>query len=247
MPRCIVIIGATSTICRQVSVELVKPNDKVCLIARNLAELSRIATDLQIRNSPGLLILRQFDSGAFDTHAALIEEVNQRLGGMDIVLVGTGTLGDQIAARRSIAAITEIINSNFVGIATVLATVANIMENQGSGRIAVLSSVAGDRGRQSNYIYGSAKSGISAYLSGLRNRLSQRGVTVTTIKLGFVDTKMITGMSRAFLRASPHEVAKKIVNKLEEGAGVTYIPWFWRYILLVIIHIPESIFKKLKL
>jgi decaprenylphospho-beta-D-erythro-pentofuranosid-2-ulose 2-reductase len=88
---------------------------------------------------------------------------------------------------------------------------------------------------------------MSAYLGGLRNRLFRHGVTVTTVKLGFVDTKMIAGMSNAFLRASPEAVAKKIVERLEAGAAITYIPWFWRYILLIIIHIPEMIFKRLKL
>lgn len=247
MPRCIVIIGATSTICRQVAIEIVKPNDRVCLAARNLSELARIAADLQIRNSPELIIIRQFDTDDFDAHQVLIDEINQCLGGMDVVLVGTGALGDQMAARSSIPAIREIVNSNFVGIATVLAPVANIMESQRSGRIAVLSSVAGDRGRQSNYIYGSAKSGMSAYLSGLRNRLFTHGVTVSTIKLGFVDTKMIAGMSGAFLRASPHKVAKNIVAKLESGAGIVYLPWFWRFIMLIIVHIPELFFKRLRL
>jgi len=247
MSRCIVIIGATSTICRQVAVEMVRPNDRVCLAARNFSELSRIAADLQIRNNPELIIIRQFDTGDFDAHHLLIDEIHQSLGGMDVVLVGTGALGDQMAARSSIPAIKEIINSNFVGIATMLAPVANIMETQRGGSIAVLTSVAGDRGRQSNYIYGSAKSGMTAYLSGLRNRLSTLGVTVLTIKLGFVDTKMIAGMSGAFLRASPHEVARSIVARLEGGGGTVYFPWFWRYIMLIIVHIPEFVFSRLKL
>ncbi len=247
MSRCIIIFGATSTICRQVAIELVKPNDKVCLAARDGVELARIAADLQIRNHPELVIVRKFDTSDFDSHHDLVEDIYKSLGGMDIVLVATGTLGDQIAARSSIPAIKQIIDSNFVGIATVLAPIANIMENQRSGRIGVLTSVAGDRGRQSNYIYGSAKSGMSAYLSGLRNRLYPKDVSVTTIKLGFIDTKMIAGMSRAFLMASPQSVAKKIAIKLEGGAEITYLPWFWRYIMLIIIHIPESIFKRLSL
>lgn len=247
MPRCIVVFGATSTICRQVALELVEPHDRVCLAARNLSELSRVAADLQIRNRPGLIFTRPFDTDDFDAHNSLVQDIYQCLGRLDIVIVGTGMLGDQMAARGSIPAITQIINSNFLGIATVLAPVADIMETQCSGRIAVLSSVAGDRGRQSNYIYGSAKSGISAYLSGVRNRLFARGITVSTIKLGFVDTKMIAGMRGAFLRASPHKVAKDIVASLERGAGIVYLPWFWRYIMLVIRSIPESFFKRLRL
>jgi decaprenylphospho-beta-D-erythro-pentofuranosid-2-ulose 2-reductase len=247
MSRCIVIIGATSTICRQVVVKMVRPDDRVCLAARSSSELSRIASDLQIRNNPELIITRHFDTDDFDAHHGLIGEIYECLGGLDIVVVGTGALGDQMAARSSIPAIREIINSNFVGIATVLAPVANIMEEQRSGSIAVLSSVAGDRGRQSNYIYGSAKSGMSAYLGGLRNRLFTHGVTVLTIKLGFVDTKMIAGMGGTFLRASPFVVARSIVGKLEGGGGIVYLPWFWRYIMLVIIHIPEFVFRRLKL
>ena len=247
MSRNIVIVGATSAICRQVAVELVKPGDKVCLAARNADELSRIAADIQIRNSPERIIVRHFDTNEFEAHQNFIEDINANLNGIDIVLIATGVLGDQTAARESIPEIVQIINSNFVGIATVLAPLANIMEAQGYGRIAVLSSVVGDRGRQSNYIYGSAKSGINGYLSGLRNRLYSRGVSVTTIKLGFVDTKMITGMNNTFLHARPDVVAKKIVTKIGASAAITYIPWFWRYIMLIIIHIPEIVFKRLRL
>ncbi|MFK2904146.1 SDR family NAD(P)-dependent oxidoreductase [Dyella ginsengisoli] len=234
-------------ICRQATLEMVRPGDRVCLAARNASELSRIASDLQIRRKPELVITRLFDTNDFGDHQRFIEEIHQTLGALDIILVGTGVLGDQIAARSSIPAIREILNSNFVGIATLLSSVANIMESQRSGIIAVLSSVAGDRGRQSNYIYGSAKSGMTAYLSGLRNRLSDSGVRVLTIKLGFVDTRMIAGMGGAFLRASPYYIGRRIVAKLDGESGNVYLPWFWRYIMLVIVHIPEGIFRRLKL
>ena len=117
----------------------------------------------------------------------------------------------------------------------------------GNGFIIALSSVAGDRGRQSNYIYGSAKGGLSVFLQGLRNRLFHSGVRVITIKLGFVDTAMTFGLPNLFLVASPQEVGKKIVKAVNRGRNVVYIPWFWRLIMGIICSIPECVFKRLKL
>jgi len=247
MSKRILIVGATSSICRHISNELVQPGDSVCLAARNREELSNIAADLEIRNSPQAIFTRHFDSNEFDGHEQFVHEVSELLGGIDIVVVATGVLGDQIKARSSTSDMLQIINSNFTGIATVLGHVANVMEYQKSGHIIVLSSVAGDRGRQSNYIYGAAKSAINAYMGGLRNRLFASGAKVTTVKLGFVDTKMIAGMESAFLQASPEYIAKKLVSKITKSDGVIYLPWFWRYIMMIIIHIPVFIFKRLKL
>ena len=247
MARRIALFGATSTICRQVALQLVQPGDRVCLAARNLAELSRVASDLTIRNRPAIVLEKRFDTGERSAHQALAEEICESLGGLDIVIVGTGELGDQAAARSSIAAIERIVHSNFTGIATLLAPIADHMERQGSGRIVVLSSVAGDRGRQSNYVYGSAKSGMSIYLEGLENRVHRAGVCVRTIKLGFVDTKMVFGRSGMFLVATPEDAAGAIVAKMRSGSGVAYIPWFWRYIMLAIVHIPSILFKRMAL
>ena len=136
---------------------------------------------------------------------------------------------------------------NFSSGAALLTVVANRLERQRHGCIAVITSVAGDRGRQSNYVYGAAKAGLTTYLSGLRNRYAADGVRVLTVKAGIVDTRMSAGAPGAGLAASPGTVARAVVRAIAGGRDVVYVPWFWRWIMLVIRLIPERIFKKLKL
>jgi decaprenylphospho-beta-D-erythro-pentofuranosid-2-ulose 2-reductase len=136
---------------------------------------------------------------------------------------------------------------NYLGAMSVLDQCANLLATAGAGFIVGISSVAGDRGRQSNYYYGSAKAGLTAYLSGLRNRLSGQGVQVLTVKPGFVDTAMTYGLEGMFLVASPEDVGRQIVRAVEKRRNTVYLPWFWRYIMLIIRHIPEFLFKRLKL
>ncbi|SFG20812.1 Short-chain dehydrogenase [Duganella sp. CF458] len=247
MANRILLLGATSTIMRQVALNLIGKDDKVCLAARNTEELAVIAADLRIRTGAALITTHKFDTSDFATHQELVETAQHELGGLDIVVAGTGALGDQLKARQSLATIKDIIDSNYVGIATTFSVAANILEQQGSGCLCVLSSVAGDRGRQSNYLYGSAKSGMSAFMQGLRNRLAPAGVRVITIKLGFIDTKMVAGKSGTFLMASPEAAGAHIAKRVREGADVVYFPFFWRYIMLIIRNIPEFIFKRMKL
>jgi decaprenylphospho-beta-D-erythro-pentofuranosid-2-ulose 2-reductase len=140
-----------------------------------------------------------------------------------------------------------VIARNLTGAINLLEPLAACLERQRTGFIIGISSVAGDRGRQSNYIYASAKGGFSIYLQGLRNRLFHAGVRVLTVKAGFVDTAMTYGMPNLFFVASPDYVGEQIVRALEKGRDVAYVPWFWRYIMLVLKLVPESIFKRLKL
>jgi short-subunit dehydrogenase len=128
-----------------------------------------------------------------------------------------------------------------------LTWLANYFETRGKGNITVITSVAGDRGRQSNYIYGAAKGGLSIFLQGLRNRLAPKGVSVTTIKPGFIDTPMTAHIKKGPLFASPETVGKRIHQAMLKGESVVYTPFFWRFIMLIIQHIPEFIFKKMKL
>jgi len=232
---------------RHVALRLVSAGDSVCLAARNAEEAERIAADLRIRTGATPVIVRQYDTSQFDTHQLLIDAVCEEFGGLDVVVAGTGELGDQLSARHSVARIKAIIDSNYAGIATTISLAADVMEKQGSGCICVLSSVAGDRGRQSNYIYGSAKSGMAAFLQGLRNRLWPVGVRVVTIKLGFINTKMVAGKSGMFLVAEPEAAAQRIADAVSSGRDIVYFPFFWRYIMLIIKSIPEFIFKRLKL
>jgi decaprenylphospho-beta-D-erythro-pentofuranosid-2-ulose 2-reductase len=136
---------------------------------------------------------------------------------------------------------------NYLGAMSVLDQCAGVLAAGGNGFIIGISSVAGDRGRQSNYYYGSAKAGLSAYLSGLRNRLSGQGVHVMTVKPGFVDTAMTYGLEGMFLVASPEDIGRQIVRAVGKRRNTVYLPWFWRYIMLIIRHIPEFVFKRLKL
>lgn len=245
--RGIVILGATSTIARSIVLQLTGRDDRICLAARNPAELHRVAADLRLRRDPRLVIEQEFDTGLPNTHSKIAEYIWHALNGVDIVIVCTGELGDQDAARHDPMAIHRIIHSNYAGVATILAPFVDRMEERRGGDLIVLSSVAGDRARQSNYIYGSAKAGIDAYLAGLRNRLQGTGVSATTVKLGFTDTRMVRGKPGMFLVAPPERVARTIVEGIGRGASVVYVPWFWRAIMLVIRSIPAFLFNRLRL
>jgi decaprenylphospho-beta-D-erythro-pentofuranosid-2-ulose 2-reductase len=247
MARSIVIFGATSTIARQIALTIVAQGDRVCLAARNAIELTRVAADVELRCSPAVMACTAFDTGKPDTHRRLHDEIVALIGDIDVAVFCTGELGDQDVARHEPELINRIIHSNFSGVATMLAPVVDRMEFRGRGAIAVLSSVAGDRARQSNYVYGSSKAGMDAYLAGLRHRLFRSGITVTTIKLGFTDTRMVYGKQGMFLVATPAKAARDIVAQIERGNGVAYVPWFWRWIMLVIRSVPGCIFNRTKL
>jgi short-subunit dehydrogenase len=140
------------------------------------------------------------------------------------------------------------ININFLSAASLATHVANVMEMQRSGSLGVIGSVAGDRGRQSNYVYGSAKAGLGAFVEGLRHRMTRHGVNVTLVKPGFVDTPMTAGLAKGGpLWVSPEKVAKDIYNAMERGTPVLYTPWFWRWIMVVIRSVPDAIFRRTRL
>jgi short-subunit dehydrogenase len=165
------------------------------------------------------------------------------------VLLAFGTLPAQAEAQRDPAMARAAIDVNLTAAACLLELFAARMEARGRGWIAGISSVAGDRGRQSNYIYGAAKAGLTAYLAGLRNRLAKKGVHVVTVKPGFVDTPMTHGMvnPKSPLVASPERVAAGIVRAIRRRRNVVYLPWFWRAIMGVVTRVPEAIFKRMKL
>jgi short-subunit dehydrogenase len=181
----------------------------------------------------------------FESHEQFYTNLSER---PDIVICVFGFLGDQIEAQNNWAHCQQIINSNYTGAVSALNVIANDFERRKKGMIIGISSVAGERGRQSNYIYGSAKAGFTAYLSGLRNRLYHHGVQVLTVKPGFVKTKMIEDLNTpALLTTSPKIVGKKISRAIVKRRDTIYVLPIWRLIMLVIKTIPESIFKRLKL
>lgn len=246
MTRKILFLGGNSAIAKKIAIQLVKSEDEVCLAGRDKNEIERCCSDLQIRTGANVFSLF-FDTNDLDSHSNFYDDLKNKWEMVDIVIAATGALGNQQEVQKSVNLMYNVIASNFIGIASILGLIISDMETKQQGQIVVLSSVAGDRGRQSNYIYGSAKAGINAFLSGVRNRVSKKNINVLTVKLGFVDTSMVFGKTGMFLVAQPEEVAKKIVNAMSKRRNIIYVPFFWKFIMLIIIAIPEKLFKRLSL
>lgn len=242
----ILIIGATSAIAQAIAARLAQQGAQLFLLGRSQSKLNLVAADLKTRHgvtaATGAIV---FDD--FTTHAAAIAQAAKTLGGLDAAFLCHGSLGDQKACEKDFALTEAEFRTNLLGAISFLTHLANFFEAQKSGCIVAISSVAGDRGRQSNYIYGSTKAGLTAFLQGLRNRLHPHGVNVLTVKPGFVDTPMTAHLKKGLLMATPEKVAGDIVRAAEKGRCVLYTPWFWRWIMLIIKSIPETIFRRLKL
>jgi len=244
--KSVLILGATSSLARAVATLLACEGARLYLAGRDVFEVERIAADLAVRYRANVK-WDAFEATEYGEHREFFDRVVAALGGLDIVVSSLGELGDQALAQTDCEHARRIMDSNYTGVASILAQAANYMEEQGKGLIVGISSVAGDRGRQSNYVYGSAKGACSLFLQGLRNRLSRRGVRVITVKPGFMDTKMTFGKQGMFLVASPEAAAGAIVRGMRGSGDVLYVPWFWRWIMLIIRLIPEPIFKRMKL
>jgi decaprenylphospho-beta-D-erythro-pentofuranosid-2-ulose 2-reductase len=239
------VLGATSGIARAVADELARKGYDLLLAGRNPEELDALAADLKLRHGVQTQRLL-FDALALETHAAFVEQC--RAASRDSLagaVVCFGTLGDQSAAERDPLETKRILDTNLTGAASLLGLLANHFEAKRAGFLCALSSVAGERGRRSNYVYGAAKAGLSVFLQGLRNRLFRSGVRVITIKPGFVDTGMTYGRPGMFLVASPRRAAKRIVAAVLRGQDECYVPSFWGPIMLLIRSIPERIFKRM--
>jgi short-subunit dehydrogenase len=180
-------------------------------------------------------------------HAKLFERARAMDGPIDLIVVAHGTLADQEACVRDAELTLREINGNFVSHASLLTHAANMLEAQGRGMLVVLGSVAGDRGRRSNYVYGSAKAGLNVFTEGLRHRLAARGVTVVLVKPGPVNTPMTANMRKGLLWSTPQRVAADIRAGIARGSAVVYTPWYWRWIMRTIRALPDSIFKRLSI
>jgi decaprenylphospho-beta-D-erythro-pentofuranosid-2-ulose 2-reductase len=242
----ILIVGATSAIAEATARRFAQRGDALFLAARNAAALSAIAKDLTVRGAAQVDTM-EFDARSIDRFATLLESATQRLGGLDAALIAHGTLSDQAACQRSADLMREEFDVNAISVLALCTLLGNQFEAQGRGVIAVISSVAGDRGRQSNYVYGSAKAAVTAFTSGLRQRLHPKGVRVVTIKPGFVSTPMTAAFKKGALWASPAKVAIDIVRAMDRGTPVLYTPSFWRPIMWVIRSVPETVFRRLRL
>jgi short-subunit dehydrogenase len=239
------VLGASSPIARAVARRVAERGQAVVLAGRDLEDLRATAADLAIRGAPRVEVL-PFDAANLDSHAAFAARCGQLAGTAPLaVLVAFAFMPEQSDVDANPMLVRRTVDATFTGAASVLHWLAPRLEAQARGRVVVLGSVAGDRGRPRNYVYGSAKAGLHAYLQGLRARLHRRGVPVTTIKLGFVDTAMTFGRPGTFLLASPEAAAAAIVRHTERGAEVRYVPSFWRPLMLAIRLIPERIFKRL--
>lgn len=242
----VLILGATSAIARATARIYAERGDRLFLVARDAARLETTAQDLRVHGA------ERVDCAVADLddltgHEVLLSAAATALEGLEVVLIAYGTLPDQKELEGSYEATEKELRTNFLSVVSLLTVLANRLEAQKAGTIAVISSVAGDRGRSSNYIYGTAKGAVSLFLQGLRGRLHPSGVRVVTIKPGFVNTPMTAGVKKNALFASPEGVAKGIVSAIDRGREVVYLPSFWRGIMFVIRAIPEPLFKRLKL
>jgi len=243
----ILITGASSGIGRAIADRAAAEGRDLILAGRDVQELEASAADLRIRCKVEVLV-EAFEAMDFESHAAFFERcAGLSADGLAGVIICHGYLAPQAQAQGDAALARRIIDTNYTSVVSLLDLMGNYFEQRKAGFICAISSVAGDRGRQSNYLYGSAKAGLTTYLQGLRNRLAGVNVPVITIKPGFVDTPMIYGMSGMFLVASPDSVARDTLRAIRRGSSTIYTPWFWRFIMLIIRSIPEPIFKRMKL
>jgi decaprenylphospho-beta-D-erythro-pentofuranosid-2-ulose 2-reductase len=245
-PLNILVLGATSAIAQATIRIYAARHASFYLVARNPEKLAAAAADAQVRGA-SKVHTQAFDLDDIGRHAALLAEVRQQFAHIDIALLAHGVLGDQAEAERDFTVTEAILHTNFLSVVSLATHLANEFEQQKKGTLAVISSVAGDRGRKSNYVYGTSKAAVTVFLQGLRNRLDRQGVQVLTIKPGFVATPMTAHLKQGLLFASPHKIASGIAAAIEHRKDVVYLPWFWRPIMLIIRSVPERIFKRLNL
>ncbi|MGA2353822.1 MAG: SDR family oxidoreductase [Terriglobales bacterium] len=241
----IVVLGATSGIAVEVERLLARQGHELLLIARSPQRLAELRADLLVRGSSNVLTYSA-DLASIQGHAAVFDFVRRSLPEYDTVLLAYGSMHDQNDSETSVDILLEELQVNFVSATAILTLFAADLEQRRTGCIAAITSVAGDRGRRSNYVYGSAKGALSLFLQGLRSRLYPAGVRVMTIKPGPVQTSMTDHMRHSARFADPEQVARDIVRALERRSpDILYTPKIWRYVMTAVEHIPETLFKRL--
>jgi short-subunit dehydrogenase len=237
----VLIFGATSAIAAEVAELHAKRGDELVLVGRNSDKLAAVAG----RCAPVKVLTERADFSELGANEGVVERCLYRLGGVDRVLIAHGDLGDQLASERSFKDAEATIVANFTSVVSLLIPIANYLESERRGKLGVITSVAGERGRPRNYTYGAAKGALNVYLQGLRTRLYASGVEVTTLKLGPVDTPMTRDHEKHLLFGKPKSVAESIVRAMDAGVPEAYVPFFWRAIMPIVKNTPEGLFQKL--
>ena len=241
----IIIIGGASAIAWETAKKFVADGTNLFLVDRFAGRLEAVRQDLLARSKVKIGIM-ELDVNNFECHEEVFSRSDEFFGDADGILIAHGTLPEQLVAEHSREAILKEFSTNCTSVLSFLTIAADYFESRKNGCIAVISSVAGDRGRRSNYIYGSAKGAVSIFTDGLRNRLREYGVNVVNIKPGFVDTPMTAHLPKNFLFTKPAQVGEGIYEAMKAGKSVVYLPGYWRFIMMIVKHIPEFIFSKLK-
>jgi short-subunit dehydrogenase len=236
----VAIFGATSAIAQSIARRYARQGARLALIGRNQEKLEALAREL----GPAALFVRTQDFAQTEQAEAGVRAAFDALGGVDIALVAHGLLGDQLRSERELAEALEIEHVNYTSVVALLIPIANRLAAQQRGQIAVLSTVAAERGRPRNYTYAAAKAALNVYLQGLRSRLYRERVTVHTLKLGPTDTPMSADHEKNALFARPDDVAEGVVRALARGYREAYVPRFWRPLMFVVRNLPEPIFQR---
>jgi len=243
----VLVLGGGSDIARATVQRLVERRARTVVLAAHHPErLDEEVAGLQAAGATTVEVV-PFDADDTDAHAAMIDDLFDRYGDFDVVLIAFGVLGDQAEAEHDVQAALEIARVNYLGTVSVAVPVANRMRAQGHGTIVALSSVAGERVRRSNFVYGSSKAGMDGFLQGLGDSLVGTGVTVLVVRPGFVHTKMTEGLDAAPLSTTPEAVADAIVTGLARGSETVWVPGPLRYVMMALRHVPRPIFRKLPL
>lgn len=246
MTRRVLILGATSGIAREASRCFAAEHARLFLVARDMKNLQALSDDLRIRGAESV---ETFAADFTDdpSHPLIISRAFAVWDGLDAALIAHGTLPDQLLAENDPALLRNSIEINYFSVVSLLMQLAKRFEEQRFGVLAVIGSVAGDRGRRSNYLYGSAKAALATFVAGLRSRLALAAVQVVLIKPGWVSTPMTQHLPQNFLFVSAERAGREVYKAMVSPRAIVYCPWYWKWIMGFIRFIPESIFAKLNL
>jgi decaprenylphospho-beta-D-erythro-pentofuranosid-2-ulose 2-reductase len=242
----VLIVGATSAIAYETAKCFAQDGAELFLVGRDAEKLTTIANDLKVRGAKRVETFL-LDLNHLDRHQEMLDAAISAFGVLDMLLIAHGTLGNQQRCEQSVAETLKEFTSNCTSVISLLTISANYFEQQKRGCIAVISSVAGDRGRPSNYVYGTTKAAVSTFLQGLRSRLYKSGISVVTIKPGLVDSPMTAALKKGPMFSSPQRVGRGVYQAMKKGKAVVYLPGYWRGIMFVVRSIPEGVFKRLSL